>query len=108
MIFVLCSTRNYYLDAILNCDSMSKYELLIGLEGFPAGTPGPWYRAILTGFSVSSVIALFTLFSLVYNVALRHNQVLQCDSIPTLKFNDVNANLESRYYYIAKLDYGAM
>jgi len=31
---------------------MSKYELLIGLEGFPAGTPGPWYRAILTGFSV--------------------------------------------------------
>ena len=29
---------------------MSKYELLIGLEGFPAGTPGPWYRAILTGY----------------------------------------------------------
>ena len=55
----------YYLDVILNCDSMSKYELLIGLEGFPAGTPGPWYRAVLTGFSVSSVIALFTLFSLV-------------------------------------------
>ena len=42
----------YYLEAISNCDSMSKYELLIGLEGFPAGTPGPLYRAILTGFSV--------------------------------------------------------
>ena len=96
------------MDAILNCNSMSKYELLISLEGFPAGTLGPWHRAILTGFSVSSVIALFTLFSLLLNVALRHNQVLQCDSIATLKFNDVNTNLESRYYYIAKLDYGAM
>ena len=76
---------NYYLEAILNCDSMSKYELLIGLEGFPAGTPGPWYRAILTGFSVTSVIALFTLFCLVGNVALRHNQVWQCNSIATIK-----------------------
>ena len=47
---------------------------------------------ILTGFSVSSVIAFFTLFSLVWNVALRHNQVWQCDSIATLKFNDVSAN----------------
>ena len=84
---------NYYLDAILNCDSMGKYELLIGLEVIPAGIPGPWYRAILTGFSVSSVIAFFTLFSLVWNVALLHNQVWQCDSIATLKFNDVSANL---------------
>ena len=83
---------NYYLDAILNCDSMGKYELLIGLEVIPAGIPRPWYRAILTGFSVSSVIAFFTLFSLVWNVALRHNQVWQCDSIATLKFNDVSAN----------------
>ena len=44
--------QSYYLKAILNCDGMSKYELLIGLEGFPAGTCGPWYRVILTGFRV--------------------------------------------------------
>ena len=68
----------------------------MGLEVIPAGIPGPWYRAILTGFSVSSVIAFFTLFSLVWNVALRHNQVWQCDSIATLKFNDVSANFLSR------------
>ena len=35
---------------------MSKYELLIGFEGVPTGTPGPWKRAILTGFSVMGII----------------------------------------------------
>ena len=32
----------------MNCDSMGKYQLLIGLEGFSAGAIGPLYRAILT------------------------------------------------------------
>ena len=49
---IIFSIYDYYLEAIFDCDSMSKYELCIGLEGFPLGTPGPWYRAILTDFSV--------------------------------------------------------
>ena len=32
----------------MNCDSTGKYEFLIGLEGLPAGAPGPLYRAVLT------------------------------------------------------------
>ena len=32
----------------MNCDSIAKYELLIGLEGLPAGATEPLYRAILT------------------------------------------------------------
>ena len=37
-------------------------------------------------YVLTSVIALFTLFYLVWNVALRHNQVWQCISIATLNF----------------------
>ena len=42
IILLRYNTIYYYLDAILNCDSMSKYVLLVGLEGFPVVTPVPW------------------------------------------------------------------
>ena len=32
----------------MNCDSMGKFELFIGLEGFSAGASGSLYRAVLT------------------------------------------------------------
>ena len=41
----------------MNCDSMSKYKLLIRLECFPVGAPGPLYRVVLTASAISNIKA---------------------------------------------------
>ena len=97
-----CSYTTFFNWQPLCAGQYGKYGILIGSEALTTGfiQTGIDIHSVTTMMVasyvnkseidanrskvVTSVIALFTLFCLVRNFALRHNQVWQCNSIATL------------------------